>query len=414
MMKHSLSLALAAIFNRPLQSILSALSVAAAIALLTSLFLLTNAIEEGIARNAKNVDIIVGAKGSPLQLVLSSLYQADIPTGNIEQADAQAIAKSPHVRKSIPLVMGDNYKGWRVIGSTPDYLSLYGAVPESGRIFAKPYEVSAGSATGLKIGEKFAAAHGFAADSDDVHDAHLYEVVGVLKPTGTVLDKMLITPVESVQQLHAHHDEHEDGHEGHHHDESAEEEAAEEAMAHQVTAVLLQVRSPIDAMNLPRQINKSGTLQAAVPAYEMSRLSKNLGLGENLVLALSGGIALLSLLMLFFSLAWGLSTRQYDLAVIRVLGASRGRVFATVMLEGMVIGGGGALLGVIMGHLLAYAVAVNMNTLQGFVIASDLLVAHTQDALLILFGLIVGGLAALLPALSAVRLDISSLLARGT
>lgn len=406
-MKHAFSLSLSSLKSRPLMTGLSALSVTCGIALLCALFLLTHGIEEGMSRNSRNIDVVVGAKGSPLQLVLSSVYHADIPNGNIEMKQMEDLSRNPRIKKMIPLTIGDNYKGWRVAGTTPDYLDLYGGSLKTGRIFQKPFEVVAGASTHLKIGEKFAASHGFSADSDDVHDAYLYEVVGILAPTGTVADKLLMTPFESVQQLHAHHEDHEEHH------ESAKEEAEEEAFSHQITALLIQVRSPLDVMTLPRQINQDSELLAASPAYEMTRLSKNLGLGKNLVLALSLSIIFLSMVMLFSSLASGLATRQYDLAILRVLGASPSTLFATVLFEGMGIGLIGSIGGLIIGHILAFLMGANIEALQSLIVSQTLLIPHLEDLYLLALGSFSGCIAALLPAFSAARTDIANLLAKG-
>ncbi len=418
-MKHSLILAIAGMKSRPVHTVLSMVAVAAGIALLSALLLLSQNIGDGIARNARGVDVIVGAKGSPLQLVLSSIYHADVPVGNIEMTQMNALLKNPQIKQAIPIAVGDSYKGWRVVGTSADYLNLYGAKPQTGRVFDKPFEVAAGAATGLDVGQKFAAVHGFAADGDDVHDFHLYEVVGTLAPTGTVLDKLLITPLESVQQLHAHHEEHEheEGHADHHdEDESPEEQAAEEALAHQVTAVLLKVRSPMAAMMLPREINKNADLDlmAASPAYEMTRLSSSMGFGKNEMLIIGAGILTLSVLMLFSNLASGLASRKYDLSVMRVLGASPSALFTTVMAEGILIGGAGALAGVMAGHTIAYLAVLNMETLQSVVRLQDLLYFGPQDLVLILIGIGTGAVAALLPAITALKLNIADLLARGT
>ena len=239
--------------------------------------------------------------------------------------DYQQIAHLPSVKQAIPLALGDNYQGWRIVGTTPDYLALYHAVPAQGRIFAQPFEAVAGSLTGLKIGDKFAALHGFAADSDDVHNFHLYDIVGILPPTGTVLDRLITTPVESVQQLHSHPDAD---------DPDAKEELK---LGHQVTAVLIKVKSPVAILNLPREINRTTNILAASPAYQMTRLSQSLGFGRDVLTALGIGIVALSALMLLSTLASSLAARRYDLAVLRVLGASPAALATTIIAEGLAL-----------------------------------------------------------------------------
>jgi putative ABC transport system permease protein len=253
----------------------------------------------------------------------------------------------------------------------------------------------------LKIGTQFAALHGFAADSDDVHNFHLYTVTGILKPTGTVLDRLITTPYESVQQLHSHPD-------------AGDPDAAEEVkLGHQITAVLIKVKNPIAVFNLPREINRSTNLMAASPAYEMTRLSSSFGIGRRMVNVFGLGVLALSALMLLSTLASGLTARRYDLAVMRVLGASPVKLSATVIAEGVILSICGAVLGLISGHAAAYAAASMISTLQGLILPQTLLSPQAMDAGLVALGAGAGFLAGCIPALSAARTNIAGLLAQG-
>jgi len=265
------SLALKGLQHKPLQSGLSILATVMGISMLTAVFLISGGIGDGLKRNSGGVDVVAGAKGSPLQLILSTVYHTDVPIGNIEMSDYESLQHNPMVRSAIPIVVGDNFKGWRVVGTTPEFLGLYDGQIAEGNVFTQPFEVVAGASTQVKLGEEFSARHGFAADSDDVHDFHLYKVVGRLKPTGTVIDRLLLTPFVSVQQLHAHLDEDE---------KDGPEAASELAMAHQITAVLMKARNGAALMNLPRVINHNERMQAANPGYELARLSKSLAWGK--------------------------------------------------------------------------------------------------------------------------------------
>lgn len=444
---NAFTLAIASLWSRPLHSALCTAAVAAGIALLCAVFLLSQSVAAGFARNAQGIDVVVGTKGSPLQLVLSSVYHADIPAGNIPIHAYEEFEHHPHIRQAIPLALGDNFKGFRMVGTTPDYLDVYDAEFEDGQVFSSLFDVVAGADTGLKIGEKIAVTHGFSASGDDVHNDHLYTVTGVLKPSGTVLDKLLVTQVESVQRLHAgHHHEHdndgeEEGHDGHDHDDHDhaqhtedhhehdhdnhedhddhddhhmhdDEDAAHDVM-HQITSVLLQLRSPADVMRLPRQINEDSHLQAAVPSYEMARFTKSLGIGRQLVVALGAGFVLLAGVMLWATLSSGLALRRYDLAVLRVLGATPRRLAATVLAEAFLIAGFGAVVGVVCGHLVAYGTVLSIDSLQGIVLPHAVLQPQIMDAGFILIGLLAGLLASLAPSLTAARTDIAALLAKG-
>ncbi len=397
----SLTLAWASIRTRSLSAALCVIAAGAGIAMLCAIFLLSQAIDDGLARNARGIDIVAGAKGSPLQLVLSTVYHADVPNGNIEMEDYRKLLHNPQIAGAIPLALGDNYRGARIVGTTLDYLALYHAEAAQGRFFGQPFEAVAGALTGRRLGEQFAALHGFAADSDDVHNFHLYTITGVLKPTGTVLDRLIVTPYESVQQLHSHPD-------------ADDPDAAEELkLGHQITAVLIKVKSPVAILNLPREINRSTNILAASPSYQMARLSQSLGFGRDVLTALGCGIVALSVLMLLSALASSLAARRYDLAVLRVMGASPLRLAATVMAEGLILSAGGAVIGLLGGHMLAYAIAMLVPSLHGLVLPQSLLTVRAGDGALLAIGVGAGLLAGLVPALSAARTDIAGLLARG-
>ena len=162
-----LSLALASLKSRPLQSLLCLVSAAAGIALLSLILLMSQSIDNGLTRNMRGIDIVVGAKGSPLQLILSTVFHADVPNGNIEEADAAKISANSQIAKAIPIAIGDSYKGFRVVGSNADYVSLFDAQYAQGKIFAQDFEAVAGANVALNYGDEFEAAHGLSIDSDD-------------------------------------------------------------------------------------------------------------------------------------------------------------------------------------------------------------------------------------------------------
>lgn len=392
-------MALHAIRLRLLGNALAVLALASGIALLCAVLLLSTAYKAGLDRNTKNVDVVVGAKGSGLQLVLSTLYHADVPLGNITVEDIETLQRNPRIASSIPLVMGDNYRGFRIIGTVPAYIGLYGGALAAGNMVRQDFQAVAGSATGINVGDKFAAIHGMAGAGTDVHDDHLFTVTGVLKPTGTVLDRLILTTIASVQDTHPHHHGHDD------HDEDED--------AHQITALFLKLKSPVDLMNIPRDINRSTNLMAAVPSYEMARVSKSLGLGRDVMMALGYGFMVLSALVMLAVLASGLAARRYDLGVLRVFGASPRWVFGSVMAEGALLSMAGTIIGLVAGHFLAFLLAGQVTGLNNFILVGDLLKIGMMDGILFAAGLLVGLIAALIPAVSAMRLDIALLLSRG-
>ena len=200
-------ISLAYLRARPLGTALNLLLLALGIATITVLMLATRQLDERMTRDARGIDMVLGAKGSPMQLVLSAVYHLDAPTGNIPLADAQAIARNPLVRQAIPIALGDSYHGFRIVGTSHDYPAHYGARLVAGRLWDRPLEAVLGARvareTGFALGDTFVGTHGLA-PGGEAHEQFPYTVVGLLGPTGSVLDRLVLTPVESVWKVHEH------------------------------------------------------------------------------------------------------------------------------------------------------------------------------------------------------------------
>ena len=173
------------------------------IALLISQF--GSHIQNRINLDGKGIDIVVGAKGSPLQLILSSVYHIDIPTGNISYNQAKKIMNNPLVEESIPLALGDNWRGFRIVGTTSNYIKHYDIGLSKGRYWDKNFEVVIGSSVDLDINDEFMGVHGLLEEGSS-HEDHRYNVVGILKPSGTVIDRLILTSLNSVLDIHGLHE----------------------------------------------------------------------------------------------------------------------------------------------------------------------------------------------------------------
>jgi putative ABC transport system permease protein len=411
--------------SRWLNSLLSVFLTAFGVMLALLIIQFGHHIQNRLSADGQGIDIVVGAKGSPLQLILSSVYHIDIPTGNIPYDEAQKWMKHPQIKTAIPLALGDNWKGYRIVGTTPDYMKHYGAKLARGQVWDEAFEAVAGSSVGLKIGDEFTGAHGLM-EGGHVHEDEHYKITGVMKPTGTVLDRLILTSLNSVLDIHGlesieehehHHHDHEEAHEDHkddhhaheHHDHGHEEHDNEESGEPEITALLLTTKSPIANINLPRSINRESALQAANPALEMARLTSMLGLGSQSFAALSTILIAIAALSIFAGLAGSLENRMGDLAVLRAVGYSKRRVFKIITCEGMMIVICGLALGLIMG-------------LGGFVAAAHIItplhasgagVSITPDFILVMVAVLLAGLvAALLPAYRASRVDVARQLSR--
>ena len=175
--------------QRPLATMLNVLLLGLGLGTIVALMLTLAQAEARMERDTAGVDLVIGAKGSPLQLVLSSVFQMDVPTGNVPLTEALAIIAAPQVKLAVPLALGDSFRSFRIVGTEPSYADLYDATLQQGRFWTKPLEVVLGAETAklahLQIGENFIGSHGLV-DGGGTHADHPYTVVGVLNQTGSV------------------------------------------------------------------------------------------------------------------------------------------------------------------------------------------------------------------------------------
>ncbi len=429
-----LGLSLAYLRRRPLTTGLNLLLLALGVALIAFLLLLERGLENQLSRDVAGIDMVVGAKGSPLQLVLSAVMQVDVPTGNVPLAALEELRRNKMVRQAIPVAMGDSFGTYRILGTEPAYITHYGGQVVTGRMFEGPMEAVLGAevaaTSGLGLDSALVGSHGLTAGGD-AHADMPYRVVGILARTGTVLDRLVLTPVASVWAVHDHHHHHEDKAEqpaddhdhgkvhdhgaegGHDHDHDHDHEAARDAADddREVTAILVRYATPLAAARLPREINGQTGMQAASPAAEMLRLRALMGIGLDAMRLLGLVLVLAAGLSTFVALANALQERQYDLAVMRALGAGRGRIMGQILTEALLVALGGAVLGIALAH-------VGVAALSGFSArARDLGLSAGQfvvgEAWLLGLSLLVALLAAAVPAIRAYRTDVSRLLAKG-
>jgi putative ABC transport system permease protein len=421
-------LSLAYIRARALNAALNLALLALGVAMIVLLLLFSAQLEDRLTRDAHGIDLVIGSKGSPLQLILSSIYHVDFPTGNIPLAEAERWAEHPLVAEAIPLALGDSLAGFRIIGTERRYAERYGGELAAGRLWEAPFEATLGALvaaqTGLGVGDHFVGSHGLAPGGPE-HGEHPYTVVGVLKPTASVLDRVVLTPVESVwlvhgMEPHEHQDEAgQDGHATEHDDEehagAPNDEPAPGAVGHdaerplEITSLLVRYKSPVAAVELPLLVNRESALQAASPAFETARLLSLVGIGVDTLRGLGLLLIATAGLSVFIALSNAMQERRYDLAVMRTLGASRAQLFTQPLLEALLLAGAGALLGIALGH--AVAEAVGRFLPEGRNMGLSGLTWLPQELYVLVLALLVGLIAALLPAIQAYRTDIAAVLA---
>ena len=374
---------------KPLQTALSLALLGFGVGMVSLMLLTEKQVNEAFERNIKDIDLVLGAKGSPLQLILANVYHIDAPTGNINQRAAEKVLKHPYIDSGIPLAYGDNHEGYRIVGTEHSYVAHYGATLAEGQLWAAPYEVTAGARVaenlGLHVGDTFFSAHGLK-DQTDIHTNKTFTVVGILEPSGSVVDQLLLTPMESIWYVHM-----EDG-------EVLDPETRE------ITAMLLKKRNPLAVLTIPNTLRDTN-MQVALPAIEVNRMTQQFGLGTSALRAIAMLIMALSFASIFISVLDNIRARRHELALMRTMGGTPGTLYRLLLLEGGLLSVAGTVLGLVLSR-------VGMTVLSQVVEAQfhyDVAAMGVLGSEWALAGaaILVGLLASAIPARRSLRLDIS-------
>lgn len=387
------------LWSRPMGAALNVLLLGLGLASITFLLLVVHQLSSAFERDLAGIDVVVGAKGSPMQLILSGVLHIDVPTGNVPLAAIRELEQHPQVAQLIPVSLGDSLNGFRIVGTSHAYLEHYQAQLEQGSRWRAPMQAVLGSRVarnlGLQIGQRFVGTHGLAAGGHS-HGENPYTVVGILAPTGSVLDRLILTDIASVWKVHE--------------DDTAadEEDRAIVEAEREITLALIRYKTPMAALTFPRQVNSRTEMQAAAPAMEVSRLLLMLGLGVDVLRAFVGVLLLTAGLSVFIALWSAVRERQADLALLRLLGAPPRRLAALLVCESLWLALLAALLGLALGQtfvaFLGWFLQLDTSLLVGgFVWPLVLWWVPT-------LALLVSVAAALLPALAAYRLNVLALL----
>lgn len=394
---------------KPLNTLLSVILMTMGTGVITVLLLFNKQFESKMTDNSRGIDLVVGAKGSPLQLILCSIYHIDFPTGNINLLQADKLARNRMVKKAIPLALGDSYQGFRIVGTDTAYSRLYNAELATGSWWNKDLEVTVGAAAAerlkISVGSTFASAHGLTSDGHD-HEENKYVVIGIMKPTGTALDNLLLTNVASIWKVH----------DAGHGTDSIKHNLVSKLVppgtaidsTREITSLLIKFRNPVAALQLPRMINSQTTMQAASPAFETARLFSILSVGVRAMFGLALTIIAVSALSIFIVLYNSLKERRYDLAIMRAMGASRPKLLLTVLSEGVMLTAAGSILGVATGHFILFLFTNFVE--EGARTGMTALAFYSEEWWLMALSVLIGIVVALVPAVQAYRTDIHKVL----
>jgi putative ABC transport system permease protein len=387
------------LWSRPLGAALNLLLLSLGLVSVTFLLLVGHQLNKAFERDLADIDVVVGAKGSPMQLILSGVFHIDVPPGNVPLSAVQALQKHPMVANIIPISLGDNFRGFRIVGTSHQYVTHYQATLAQGRLWTEPMQVVLGAAAArkleLKLGDNFVGSHGLGAGGH-AHGDSQYNVTGILAVSGSVLDRLILTDTASVWKVHEDHTA------------MGDEDHKNMQGEHEITLALIRYKTPLAAMTFPRYINTSTEMQAAAPALEITRLLNMLGIGTEVLRAFAGVLLLTAGLSVFIALWSAVRERRSDLALLRMLGAPPVKIAALLLVEALLLGLLAAVLGVIGGQALAAVIGWMLQLDNSLLIGG--LVWPVELLLVPALALGVSLAAAILPAFGAYRVSVFELL----
>ncbi|MFO1457819.1 MAG: ABC transporter permease [Verrucomicrobiota bacterium] len=379
-----------------LSSLVTAVLIALAGGLLMSVWAVRRQAHATFTGQSGGWDAVLGARGAKLQLVLNAIFHLEASPGNLPYDDYLAMASNRAVAVAIPLAVGDNYLGYRLVGTLTNYFSTEYRkgtafrVEPGGRLFEDGYREAvlgsfAARRLGLKVGDTFKPYHGLNFDPKAQHDDQ-YTVVGILEPSNTPADRVIWIPLAGLQNMSGH----------------------DPGTATDVSAVLVRLRSPIAGQQLDMLYNRQGNrLTFAWPiAKQMADLFDKFGWFDSVLTLVAWLVALVATGAVMASIYNSMSSRRRDLAILRALGARRRTVFAAIILEAATIAAGGMVLAyVIYLAILAGAAAV-IRAQTGVVLdpfQPDAVLLWAPAAMIAL-----GAFAGIVPAIKAYRTDVAT------
>ena len=436
------------ITSKPLPSILSMLLLAVGLSTAIILKLTEHQLTENINNTGKDVKLVIGAKGSRLQLVLSSVFQIDNPTGNINYGFYTLLKRNRMIKEMIPVSMGDSYKRKRIVGTNQGYVRLFSGKLKEGVLFEKPLEATIGIAVatelGLKVGDEFVGGHGM----EEVlhsHDEYKYKVVGVLRRSGSVLDNLILTPVQTVWIMHAGHGDDseytlgagdksmhtpeevvedslsqmakEHNHEHHHHDHHDHVEVNLDSLLanidpkdREITAILFPNLSGNAKIGVLNNANNQPNMMAVDPAPEIMLLKNKLTPFVSIIIAISWFITIIAMFSVFIGLLNSLRGRKYEIALMRVLGASKAKVLVSILFEGVILSVLGYILCLVLSHAGMELIGNWMQNEYQYEFTGWIFLRSELTYLLV--AIAIGLVSALFPAYKAYKTDISETLSK--
>ncbi len=413
------------LWNRKLTTALTILSVALAVGLIAAVLTLREETERRFVEEGQEWDFVVGAKGDPLKIVLSTVYYLGSITGNINLEDLERLRADERVKEAYPVCLGDTFQGYRIVGTAPELFEHEWTYREGspfklaqGKFFDGPMQVVLGATvaetSGRQLSDFVVGTHGLV-DSAYAHEhkAQKYTVVGILERSFTPNDRALFCSVDSIWQVHAEdpvdslyaEEEPEENDEQGEHDHENDPGHGHEH-GRQITAVLVKLHSPADRFQFGPWVNNNFNAIAATPVQEINKFYDQMLETVKAVLLIIGYlVVVISSLSILIGLYLSILQRKRDLAIMRALGASRGEIFGSVIIEAFLVTALGLAAGWLMAILACWGISAYLVTRIGFSVSALTMTADmiTAFSVVVLMGMVAG----LLPAWQAYRSDVA-------
>ncbi len=405
-------LTLKSMWNRRFTAGLAIFSIAISVVLILSVETIRSEARESFTSTVSGTDLLVGARSGPLPLLLYSVFHIGNATNNIDWKSYQEISGHRSVAWSVPLSLGDSHRGFRVIGTTQDYFHYFTYGDEQvlafseGQPFADVYDAVIGADVaqelGYQPGDDLTLAHGISDTHFSRHDDKPFTLVGILKKTGTPVDRSILVSLEGIEALHIDWQ----GGTRSRDTVSAKEALSMDLQPKQITAFMLGLNSKMDIFRLQRAINnyRKEPLLAILPGIALAELWQLIGTAEKALFAVSIFVLVNSFIGLLTLILSSLNERRREIAILRSLGARPNQVFTLLTLESFLF----ALLGIVLGTGLYYlmiALAAPVFQSFGLYIPLEWLGEYECSilGLILLFSVVLGAL----PGYRAYRLSLT-------
>jgi putative ABC transport system permease protein len=390
-----LTVAITYLRGRAVASSLTALSIALGVSLIIASMLLARGIKNGFVEGTTDYSLVVGAKGSPAQLVLSVVFRMDVATPNILMGTLRDLEQDTRIEVAVPVALGDAYQGFRYVATSPAYFApfpwrrrtfslsegrFFGDEPPDRPTYGALLGSEAARRTGLRIGDRFY-------EGEEMADYPL-TVVGILRPTRSSDDRAIFFSLASFWDMN---------------------EVSRKMQVKPVTAVLLRARRMSDLPSLHRELNVATTTQAVFPSAVLLTIFNLLDVVEDALAAIMAIVVVVVLLYVLVSMYGATLERKREIATMRALGARRTTILRIVLMESATLAAAGGVAGLFGGHGVAY---LGASWLAGRgVLVGDPFAFGTLEPIVLVSVLLLGLLAGLLPAVLAYRTEVAENLA---